>query len=226
MDNGRQPAGCDAMPRQWAGETVVLLAGGPSLSPTQLDIVYDARCRGLCRVVAINRAYEVAHWSDMLYFCDARFFDWHSVGVLAYRNWGGMIPGKGEIWTLDNPELAKKNGFRSIKNMGVEGFCSEPWGVMTGKNGGYQAMHLAAHAGASRLVLLGYDMRLGDGGATHWHNGYPKPVYAHTYSRIMLPHFDSLAAPLAERGVEVVNCSPGSALEVWPHGELDAELFG
>ena len=43
----------------------------------------------------------------------------------------------------------------------------------------------------------------------------------------MLPHFNTLVAPLAplaELGVEVLNCTPGSAFKCFPNAELEKSL--
>jgi len=41
---------------------------------------------------------------------------------------------------------------------------------------------------------------------------------------VMLPHFPTLQPALTERGIEVINCTPGSALTCFPMGNLDEVL--
>lgn len=192
----------------WRGETVAILAGGPSLSAEQVARVRAAHEAGRCRAIAINNSVELAPWADALYFCDRKWFDWHRPRVVTF---GGLKV------TLENYELAE-HGVRGLHNMGPVGFFAEPWGVYTGKNSGYQAIHLAAHAQSARVVLLGYDMRLVDG-RSHWHDGHVE-ARGTKYAAVMLPHFGALKAPLEARGVEVINATPGSALEVWPRRAL------
>ena len=58
-----------AVPPIWRGATVVCLGGGPSLTAADA-----AQCRGRARVIAINDAYRLVPWADLLYFCDYRWW--------------------------------------------------------------------------------------------------------------------------------------------------------
>ena len=109
---------------------------------------------------------------------------------------------------------------RCLRNTGRDGLETTSDGVRTGRNGGYQAINLAVHLGVRRIILLGYDMRHIDG-RSHWHGGHPMPSKESTYRNAMLPCFATLVAPLAERGIEVVNCTPGSALTAFPIMSLE-----
>ena len=68
-----------------------------------------------------------------------------------------------------------------------------------------------------------HDMRLVDG-QTHWHGGHPTTHTKTVYENAMLPCFETIVEPLRERGVEVVNCTPGSALDVFQKLSLDQAL--
>lgn len=108
-----------------------------------------------------------------------------------------------------------------LKNSGREGFDPDPACVRTGNNSGYQAIHVAAHAGAARILLCGFDMRSG-----HWHPEHPEPLGTTapaTYER-WIERFAALGHELAARGIEVVNCTPGSALTCFKNMPLEAAL--
>ena len=51
---------------QWAGDTCCILATGPSLTPAQAEYA-----KGKARVIAVNDAWRLAPWADILYACDA-----------------------------------------------------------------------------------------------------------------------------------------------------------
>ena len=109
-----------------------------------------------------------------------------------------------------------------LHNYGHEGLSEAPNGLQTGSNGGYQAVNIATLAGAARVLLVGYDMRF-TGGRSHWHAGHPVKVaedrylqYARSY-KTMLPQ-------LARLGVEVVNCTPGSAVTCFRMSTLEKEI--
>ena len=202
------------VPPLWAGEAAVVVAGGPSLTRAQVD-----HCRGRARVLVINDGYRLAPWADLLYFCDKRWYAWHEARP-EFRAF------EGRRVTLDNIELPAK----SIRNMGWnprQGKCGlypEPDGVYNGRNGGYQALCLAVHLGAKRILLLGYDMKAAEAARSHWFGDHPIETKPRVFADTMRPCFDHLVAPLKERGVEVINCTPGSALACWPMRDLTQAL--
>ncbi len=91
-------------------------------------------------------------------------------------------------------------------------------------NSTYAAIHLAAHLGAARIVLLGVDMRYGPAGESHFHGGHGLIHSEATLTELMLPHFEPLVKPLQQRGITVVNASPDSALRCWPRCSIDEGL--
>lgn len=201
---------------EWSGAVVVLVGGGPSLTPAQVE-----RCRGKARVIAINTAVKLAPWADILYFCDRQWFGWHRETVLNF---------KGQVVTLGNEDLRKEvRGLVCMRDAGVEGFSEDPAALCNGRNSGYQAIHLAAHLGAKRIVLLGYDMKSAAPAApgarprVHWHEEHPVPTHPDTPGGYV-PHFKDLLEPLARRGIEVLNATPGSALPYFPMTTLEEAL--
>lgn len=200
------------VPRMWEGETCVCIAGGPSLTREQVDYV-----RGRARVIDINDAYKLAPWADVLYACDLKWWEWHD-GVPDFRGLKvsqdqAAADQYGLLWIepTANPETHKPDGFDP-----------DPSHIRTGKNGGYQAIHLATHLGAKRIILIGYDMHAVNG-KTHWHDGHPGGTRGTVYE-IMLRHWPTIVEPLKERGIEVINCTPGSVLDVFPKAALEKTL--
>lgn len=193
------------VPKLWPGETAVCIGGGPSLMPEDV-----AWCRGRARVIAVNDAYRIAPWADLLYACDAKWWRWH----------GGVPTFTGLKATLEPAEFP---GIRRLRRGPLLGLATAPDTLATGRNGGYQAINLAVHLGATRILLLGFDMRRIDGRA-HWFGDHPVPSQPDIHARAMLPCFDSLPGPLAARGVEVLNCTPGSALTVFANRPLRSIL--
>lgn len=200
------------IPRLFAGRSVAVFGGGPSLTAAQV-----AACRGRVAAVAINNAGYLAPWADLLWFCDERWALRHLELVRGFA---------GSVACLENEAFCRTHrpDALRVRNLGRSGFHPHPDGIKTGGNSGYQALHLLAHMGAARVILLGYDMRLGAGGATHWHAGHEWPGAPTRWRDEMLPEFPALAAALQARGVEVVNCTPGSALGAFAKGDLTCAL--
>jgi hypothetical protein len=201
---------------EWKGETVAIVAGGPSLTSEQVEQVKpvdvhetslgsESRSFGVDRVIAINNAAQLAPWADILYFCDDRWYVWHRVEVDAF---------KGIRVTLENLKLQNEIEVRCLRDYGVTGFAPRNDGVTNGRNSGYQALHLAALLGAARVLLLGFDMRQVDG-RMHWHKEHPIGTPPNIF-KSWIDAFDTLKPELQRRGVEVINCSPQSALTAFP----------
>ena len=180
---------------------MVCLGGGPSLAAADV-----AHCRGRARVIAVNDAYRLAPWADVLYACDAKWWRWHD----------GAPDFRGLKVTLERPEYP---GLKRLRQGARRGFDPDPGVLATGRNGGYQAIHLSVHLGAKRVLLLGYDMRI-VAGRTHWFGEHPVESKPEVFAKAMLPCFDSLVAPLAARRVQVINCTPESPLKAFPRARL------
>ena len=128
------------------------LGGGPSLSQEQVE-----QLRGRARVIAVNDAYKLAPFADVLYGCDWRW----------WRKHNGAPDFAGLKVTLSNSRghLDDYPDIKVVENTGSEGPELEPTGLRTGRNGGYQAINLVVHLGAARILLIGDDMKADAHGA-------------------------------------------------------------
>lgn len=185
------------VPKLCPGGTVVCIGGGPSLTPE--DVEY---CRGkVSAAIAVNDAYKLAPWADVLYAADRQWWRWHN-GAPTFTGLKFTVQ-TSRVWS----------GVGVLENTGQTGLEMNPSGVRTGMNSGYQAINVAVHLGASRILLLGYDMQC-VGGKKHWFGDHPtkiRPPFS-----AFLPHFRTLVEPLKALGVSVVNCTPHSALKCFP----------
>lgn len=195
------------VPQLWPGSTVVCIGTGPSLTPADVDV-----CRGKARVIVINDAYQIALWADVLYAADAKWWGWHK----------GAPSFEGLKFSLQ-AAAAKFPGVHVLENAGRDGLSLNANRLATGYNSGYQAINLAVHLGASRIVLLGYDMGRPRNGPSHYfgeHRDKSQPPYGHC-----LKAFQTLPAPLAALGVDVVNCSRQTALTCFRRAPLESVLM-
>ena len=213
------------VPRCWPGQTVALLGGGESLTTAQVNA-----CRGVCRVVAINRAFRPAPWADWLWGCDAdphRFWGTHP-DALEFDGVKIVIRGARSVSreTLRSLDRLSQSGVRVLRHSARdypapscvhEGMSPDP-AVMRGNNALFQILSIIVHTGAARVLLLGADMR-----GNHWHGGY-KGQGQPNYAQSIIPPFATLVRPLDAAGVDVVNCSPGSALQTFPQAALGEVL--
>jgi hypothetical protein len=195
---------------EWQGLTAFILACGPSLKG------FNARyLQQYGKVIAINDSFWLCPTADVLYFCDAAW--WHSRKHSVKENFLGR-----RIVTMEN----QFDGMEVLRNTGIDGLETDPGGLRTGNNSGYAAINLAYHFGCTRIVLLGYDMKV-TGEQMHWNHRPERQTpeaFQRTLTDKMLPHFASLKKPLQQAGVEVVNCTLGSALHVWPKCSLESVI--
>jgi hypothetical protein len=154
--------------------------------------------RGKCRVIAVSDAYRLAPWADALVSNDSK-------------------------WWRVHPEALKFKG-RKFCGMGYPGCERIKYeGRFTiGLNSGLQAMRVAVKLGASRLLLLGFDMHA-TGGA-HFFGEHPAPLQNTKPGRFNI-HIHQFDKWEADQAVNVINCTPGSALLRFPLGDV-RELLG
>lgn len=206
-------------PELWPNSAFVVIGGGPSLTPGQIEACRNRTWRGSkVRLIAVNNQYKLAPDADVLYFCDDKWWGWHGKKL---ADWKGLIVrldgGHGDF---------KDPRIKVMRNYNTTGLSELRDGLHTGRNSGFQAMNLAVHLGAKLIVLLGLDMRapLVNGmPKSHWDGDHPGGTAPNVYDQ-MLPNFPSLIEPLRKRGIEVVNATPGSALRCFPMKPIEEAL--
>lgn len=197
-----------SVPLMWSGRTVAILASGPSMSQAVADAV---RAAGV-PAIAINTTHRLAPWADLLYACDPEWWQ-HPTNADAHRFRGVKVCLGGVVAGVHRLHIA-----------GTLGVSTQPGCICTGGNSGYQALQVALHGGARRVLLCGFDMTAARGG--HWHGGHPaglKNTMEETFV-VWRRRFEAAAPFLAAAGLEVINCTPRSALTCFPKGTLESEL--
>ncbi len=188
------------IPKMWDGATVSILASGPSMNAAVVDSVHGEP------TIAINTTFQLAPWATMLYAADGQWWERYRKTAL---NFAGL---KVTLAPEQFPELL------TLQRGHLNGLDLDPTKVNLGGNSGYQAVCIAATAGAKRINLYGFDMRSDVKHHHHWHGVHPSPLRNHgesIYER-WIKNFNELAPILKSRGVEVVNCTPASALKCFP----------
>ena len=245
------------VPKVWEDETVVILAGGPSLRTFSFDTIAVSGAR----VIAINDSWrlvpaEIRYWNRppgfvftpgsvtpkcALYFCDDKWWsssqasnrramdNIDSFHDMIYRGW----------WFTGSLAFDLHPQVNALKLTGQTGLETDPGGLRHGSNSGYQAINLAYHFGAKKIILLGYDMKVQTlyvvdknnnpttrAINTHWHNEPRPDGFGDVLRQSMLPHFSTLVEPLRDAGVTVINATPDSALTCFPVMTLEEALTG
>jgi hypothetical protein len=119
----------------------------------------------------------------------------------------------------------KYRGLNRVRVLDFHEMLTEEAGTIGhGGNSGFQAINLAVQFGAKKIILVGFDMNLGQG--MHWHGKHPSKLnnpnvknVAHWRRRL-----DAVAPQIAAVGVQVLNASPVSALTAYPKMTFEEAL--
>lgn len=184
--------------KDWAGATVVILGGGPSLREG-LEIPPQFK------TIAVNESglswYTEA---DVLFFGDFRWYDWNRQRMKRYmgqeiitRGYDYMYPDHIKVAWWDKTQPIHEN------SNALGGVCS-----------GGSAIDLAYKRGASRIILLGFDMN--DEGRANFHDKHQAPPMAASRRTEYIPSIEAAAVTLKDAGVTVLNATPVSSLLCFP----------
>jgi len=192
-------------PRMWPDGHVVIIGGGDSLKGFDWEWLLRRKHEIGFRVVGVNDAYVLgAHLVDVLFFGDMDW--WYTHRKIGLYDFGGlMVHSATEVKHMKYVKCMHRNHTGLPEGSGNLGWNS---------NSGFAAIHLALLFGATSLVLLGFDMKLGDGGNANWHlnlNDNPNPEI---YPRFLLYWERYLWPDLQTKypDVELVNANPKSRL--------------
>lgn len=142
------------------------------------------------RVVVVSDAYRLAPWADAL--------------VSADKAW----------WKFHNPDFPGRR-FSALPEAGMDLEVME--GIPMGSNSGLWAIHQAVKLGATRIILLGFDL-----GGTHFFGEHPAPLKNTKPERFEV--FKRQFEQHRPKGIQIVNCTPGSALKCYPKMQLEEAL--
>lgn len=216
QQSAKAPIEYATVPRLFPGQTIVILATGPSLCAEDVDY-----CRGKARVFAIKDAVRLAPWADVLYGAGldggGRTGPWWVQHGPSLQTFGGLK------FTLDPLASAWASVLRFSARPGLstdQGVVAA--GGFSGNNSGAQAIDIAVKLGAARIVLLGYDAKADEAGRDHWfgaHPWKPKLNYA-AWPKV----FADLVAPLRALNIRIINASRVSAITCFDRCSLAEAL--
>jgi hypothetical protein len=231
------------VPRMWEDGDVWIIGGGPSI-PTQFGIpkeVVDSVIKGTSpanvyspymsflhdkHVIGINVAFMIGDWIDMVFFGDKGFFLKYEADIAAF-------PG---LKVSSHPIADKYNWLKYVPtdHNHPRGISENPKMVSWNHNSGAAAISVAVNAGAKRVILLGFDMKLGEGDHQHWHDLYgrfanranrdPRKPQQMPFDR-HLKGFDYIAKDAKKRGVEILNANPNSAINQFPKMSMKELIY-
>jgi len=190
------------VPALWPDGECYILGGGPSLAKIDIESL-----RGR-RVIAVNQAFKLAPWIDVMFYGDCRWLNQYSHGLLDFAG----------LKVTTCPQHVKKQWIRVVRRKSRPfGISRDPGYLSWNLSSGACAINLAVHFKVKRIILLGFDMRKIDG-RCNYHDDYERPVRPRgkdPYRRFLGP-FGEIAADLDRMNIKCVNATPGSALKEFP----------
>lgn len=190
---------------------MVVAAPGPGLTPRVAEA-----CRGYTALV-IKQAYRLLPWAGVMYGCDAKF----------WKRENGCPDYQGERWSSHNDgsdnkqAVARDYGVKLVAGKPGSQFSLDPNFILYGNNSGFQAINLTLLFGATRIVLVGFDMRQVDG-QRYFDKPHPTQSTAVGYGKFA--EIFAYAARKLPPTIRIVNATPNSALTCWPMVDLDDAL--
>jgi hypothetical protein len=222
------------VPKIWQGGECWILGGGSSLTEqfsipkevvqsviegTNTPNAYSPYMSAIHNkhVIGINMSYKIGNWIDVMFFGDNGFFLREQKGIAEFTG----------LRVSSHPQVEKYDWIKYVgrDTRKPKGISPNPKMVSWNGNSGAAAISLAAHFGAKRIILVGFDMKLDTTGKQHWHDLYhrlenlkraipknqkPKPGGLPFERHLM--GFPEIAKDAHKMGIEILNACPDSAI--------------
>jgi len=192
----------------WANETVFIIGGGSSLKG------FDWTPLHAKHVIGCNDTYQLGDWVDICCFGDAKWCRRHRDELAKFK--GLKVTWRDEF--EDEPDVMVLKG-----RPGELSLESDRIGWNT--NTGALAINLAVKFGCTKIILLGFDMKLSNDGSSNWYKNLldrpNKVIFKKFYKG-----FECLKAEMKTKvpDVVVLNANPDSDLDLFPKITLEEAL--
>jgi hypothetical protein len=177
-------------------QTFICVASGPSLTANDCALVSGSGYP----VIAVNSSCRAVPDCQHIFAADFAWWD----------HYHESLKTSAALWTQSQ---------RANIRFGVQLFRPADSGPF---NSGQRAIQLAAHLGAERVILLGYDCTLANG--AHWHGRHPATMHNPVPREVGRWHTDFSSLPGLLPGVEIINASRDTALTCFTRSPLEAAL--
>lgn len=191
-------------PPEWSGETVFIVAGGPSVARQDTD-----RLKGR-KVIVINSSYQRVPFADILFFGDSRWYYDHKPMLAKFAGRKVAV----SVSVTEKPYLLMR------KIAPPPGLSDNRSTVVMRRTSLHGAINLAVHLGSKRIVVLGADMQAAKDGRTHHHKPHGYTVKPGCWDE-QIDELRLINKPAGRLGVQIINASPSSRIGFWPQHSFE-----
>lgn len=196
--------------RRWDAATALVVCSGESAGPMQKTI---RRFRG--PVIAVKHGVILRPDAEVLFVSG----EWTAeIAASLLPKWARRSDPDALAFVRGRSCPGLDPIFKRVTRSKVHGTLSDLRDHVTGLDTGTSAINLAYHLGATTVLMVGYDMR----GGHFCKHPLQHPPQDH-FVRHMRP-LRAMNADARAKGVRIVNCSPGSAVDAFERGSLEAFL--
>lgn len=194
--------------RVWRNADVFIIGGGPSLKEFRWQRLVGQK------TIGCNSAF--LHGASICTLCLFSDAHWFLAMEDELESYAGRVVTQCEDNVVERPWVSRMARRESGLHTDALGF---------GGNSGCSAINLALIMGARRVILLGFDCRMGNQNEMNWHDRRVEPANPEVFSKFF-EGFEAIARqlPVVFPGRQVLNATPQSALPCFPLVDLDTIL--
>ena len=170
------------------------VGGGPSLQGYRFESLRQEH------VIAVNGSYRDVPWAQHIIFSDRRFWQWNHMHPV-WQDFTGR-----KITTWQHNVFPGCEVWQSY----VTGPLSTRPGMLAGKDSGTKAVNLAVLLGATRIELLGFDMKPNG----NYHDYHELKNRQNSYGKFV-EAFEAMGQQVLARGIRVTNWCADSGATVY-----------
>lgn len=196
-------------------DTAIIVGTGPSLTP---EVIQTIKGSGL-PLFGCNNAFKLG--LDVHLACNWQWWDTY---------WNEIKDDPCEKWT-PRKESAEKYGINYIEERWEPGLSKDRSYICAHHGSGPQIVNIAYNYGVKRMILVGWDMRY-PGKRTdreytekrHYFGEYPQNLQHWPRTGPngeltgLIKEMETIKPE--DYGIEIINCTPGSAMKCFPYQSL------
>lgn len=195
------------IPRDWPGERCFILCSGESIGSQ-----FETICKLKGRFIAVKHGVLLRSNADVLFLVGETTPPAYDADLIsAFTGTHILMRGK---WNA----LYDHYGVKRLTRTKDHTALCELRDHVSGYDAGTSAINIAYHFGATEIIMLGYDMR---GGHFCQH---PLQYPPESHFRRHIAFLRNLNQDALSKGVKIINCSPGSAVEAFEKRRLEEFL--